>query len=384
MIITELVLKVASVCNLNCSYCYVFNKGDHSYATEPNFLDKNLIDVILTKINRYCKKHEIANFIIIFHGGEPLLIGKDFYIHFINRATELVTSTRLIYTLQTNGTLLTKSWCELLSNLNIGIGVSLDGPAEASKYRIFKSTLAPAHNEIIKGFEILSNTQDKTAILTVINVDESPDVLYEYFKSLNVNELDLLFPDANHDKKDKAVGRLGGWLIQFFKIWYNDTNEQKPGIRLFIEIIKLFLFDEYKGYDPMGRIFNGIITVKPNGNIEPVDALRICGSEFMHTGLNIKDNNIEDIESNIILKRFYYAHQDNELCNICQCCIIKKICGGSQLSHRYSELNEFDNPSVYCNDIIELVVFIQNALYEDIPELKILGMERLTHDDFSN
>ena len=29
------VLKVVSRCNLNCSYCYVYNKGDSTWRTRP-------------------------------------------------------------------------------------------------------------------------------------------------------------------------------------------------------------------------------------------------------------------------------------------------------------------------------------------------------------
>lgn len=40
---TELILKVSGRCNLNCDYCYVFNKGDKSYMREPVRMSEELI-----------------------------------------------------------------------------------------------------------------------------------------------------------------------------------------------------------------------------------------------------------------------------------------------------------------------------------------------------
>lgn len=382
MEIHEIVLKVDSICNLNCEYCYVFNQGDTTHLLEPNIIEEDLPNIILSRVNEYCKIHKLKDFYIIFHGGEPLLLPQKFYIDFVKKSQEIVKNVDLHFLLQTNGTLLNNVWAELLVNLGITVGVSIDGTEEATKRRVYKSTGKPAFNEILKGLKVLQKYQEETSILTVANVNYEPKILYEFYKSIGINGFDLLLPDATHEKKGDAVGRLGEWLSCFFDIWYDDKDEKKPDLRIFDVILRLLLgFDI--GNEPWGLRYNGVVALKPSGKIEPVDSLKICGHGITETNLNIRKNTLDDVVSVPLIRKYYNAHQDSELCSKCCNCIIKHICGGSQLAHRYSIQNEFDNPSVYCNDIRVLVTHIQNRLVADMPELKDAGVELLTEEDFN-
>lgn len=79
MVFNELILKVSSCCNLNCKYCYVFNQGDNSYKNEPAIISNSLIGPIVERIKEHCEIHSVNTFLVIFHGGEPLLVPKDFF-----------------------------------------------------------------------------------------------------------------------------------------------------------------------------------------------------------------------------------------------------------------------------------------------------------------
>ena len=123
--------------------------------------------------------------------------------------------------------------------------------------------------------------------------------------------------------------------------------------------------------------------VKPNGNIEAVDSLKICKDGFTKTELNVIHHTFNKALTSDLIQKYYNAHQDNVLCDKCKKCIIKNICGGGQLAHRYYSVNGFDNPSVYCKDISMLVTHIQNKLIDDLSKTsKEINIEKLTEDDF--
>ena len=84
MKINSIVLKTASLCNLNCSYCYVYNKGDDTYKNMPKIFAKSLIPILLKRILEYMEKKDLKKYNIIFHGGEPLLAGIEYYKYFIS------------------------------------------------------------------------------------------------------------------------------------------------------------------------------------------------------------------------------------------------------------------------------------------------------------
>jgi uncharacterized protein len=108
----------------------------------------------------------------------------------------------------------------------------------------------------------------------------------------------------------------------------------------------------------------------------------VCGDGFTKTEFNVINNSLDEaINNNEILKKYYNSHQDSELCEKCKKCIIKHICGGGHLAHRYSSANAFDNPSVYCNDISILIMHIQNKLVKDLA-IPDINLEKLTSHDF--
>ena len=81
-----LVVKVASRCNLNCTYCYMYNMGDDSYKLQPKFMSDLVVESIFLRIKNHSIINNLERFLIVFHGGEPLLTGIDFYENFVNDA----------------------------------------------------------------------------------------------------------------------------------------------------------------------------------------------------------------------------------------------------------------------------------------------------------
>lgn len=382
MKISELILKVTSKCNLNCRYCYVFNQGDESYKDDIPFMSKETMLLVIKRINEYCSKNNLKDFLVIFHGGEPLLADKSVYKEFSNNIKKYIPNVDVRLALQTNGTLLTDEWVKLFEELNISVGLSLDGPENATKDRIFRSNNRNAYHEIIQGINLLHRNNYPVSILSVINVEEKPENISMHLKDNHVSFADFLYPDKTYDNRQEGDSQISSWLIELFNLWYNDDSSNKPFIRSFDIIIGLVLGVE-RGNESVGRRNNNTICIKPNGNIQAVDNLMVCGNEFTKTKYNVFENTIDESLENPLIKKYYYSHTNKELSAQCKKCTIKNICGGGHLAHRYSIENGFDNPSVYCQEIFKLVMHIQNRLIDDMAEFSIgeVRIDKLTMKD---
>src|SRR5436190_18812352 len=77
VLFTCALLKVASRCNLNCDYCYVYNHTDQSWRTQPHFMSSKVIDTFIIRLKEYITLNDLKEFTIVYHGGEPLLYGLD-------------------------------------------------------------------------------------------------------------------------------------------------------------------------------------------------------------------------------------------------------------------------------------------------------------------
>ena len=116
-----------SACNLDCAYCFFLSKA----ALYPQG-DSRMADATLAAyLRQLLDAHPGPVVTVAWQGGEPTLIGLDFF----RRAVALAEQYRrpgqqIEHTLQTNGVLLDDEWCAFLKANNFLVGISLDGPPE--------------------------------------------------------------------------------------------------------------------------------------------------------------------------------------------------------------------------------------------------------------
>ena len=72
--ISQLLVKVASRCNIDCSYCYWFR--DAAVYDKPKLMSADVLHRLLQRIEEHVAKNSLIDFPIILHGGEPLLWGE--------------------------------------------------------------------------------------------------------------------------------------------------------------------------------------------------------------------------------------------------------------------------------------------------------------------
>jgi uncharacterized protein len=367
-----IVVKVAERCNLNCTYCYMFNGGDRSFLKKPPLMSTKVVDAMMMRVRKHCDEHGIKEFAFILHGGEPLLASKDFYRYFVNAATSILGSgIKPRFALQTNGTLLNDDWCAVLFELGIGISFSLDGPQETNDlFRIDRGGRG-SFDRVLKGWECAVRNGLKPGLLMVINLDSDPTRVYELVKSLRPNTIDFLLPDATHDKLPPkyvnggpAVQGYARWLLEVFKLWIADGGSGVK-IRLFIQIMRSLYGIKNEGYDVVGTGSVKVLVVESDGEIQPLDGLRFCEEGIVSTELNVLNNELNDAYDLPLIKHYHDSHEN--LCSECTSCAIKEVCGGGFLAHRYSRLSGFDNPSVYCADMQLLIKELHSWFSSNLP-----------------
>lgn len=276
---------------------------------------------------------------------------------------------------------------EELGNLAIEIGISLDGtPNSNNKNRIYHNGKS-SYNEIIRGSKFIKETygQKYSDFLCVIDTNERPEDVYRHFKKLEANSVHFLFQYFNYILSNQStVPKIGVWLVKMFDLWYEDQDLNKPEVRPLSDLIGLILGLD-KNSENFGKGINDTLVIETDGSIETVDTLRICGNGFTKTKFNVLKDELSAIYQGSELARLYYNGHDN-LCQTCRKCSLESICGGGYLGHRYSPKNQFDNPSIYCREIVEIICHIQNKLLEELSDeiVKKLKVEALNYNEIIN
>ncbi len=386
-----LVLKVASRCNLNCTYCYMYNMGDSSFKDQPKFMSDNVVDALIEKVRLHCDLHDIKLFSFAFHGGEPLLAGEDFFRKFTTKAKERLLPVIIPqFLIQTNAVLITREWSVLLDELDIQVGISLDGTKAAHDAFRVDHAGRGSYEQVVKGLSMVQQNTSRNleaGVLCVINIDSDPVEIYHHFKSLHINNVNFLWPDANYthlpvrpkQMSEPAPTPYGDWLIRLFDVWFNDDRNQMS-IQYFRKLIHAILGRQVVS-DTIGTGNNEVLIIETNGGIESLDVLKICGEAFTKNNTNILTHTIDEAIQTPLARLYQLSHKN--LNAQCVTCPIVEICGGGYLPHRYSIENGFDNPSIYCRDLLKLISHVQNSVVRQLPEtlLKEAGVSMLTYEE---
>ena len=142
-------------------------------------------DVSESYLRQYLAAQRIPHATIAWQGGEPTLMGLDFYRRSIACEQQYARSGMVIErTLQTNGTLLDEEWCTFFREHHYLVGLSLDGPRELHDvYRVDKAG-HPTFDRVLRAARLLQEHNVEFNILCAVSAANAsrPMEVYRFFR----------------------------------------------------------------------------------------------------------------------------------------------------------------------------------------------------------
>jgi uncharacterized protein len=373
--ISQLLVKVASRCNIDCSYCYWFR--DAAVYDKPKLMGDDVLHRLLQRIEEHVAKHSLIDFPIILHGGEPLLWGIPNFYRFA-KGCEAITSRTgcdIPIAVTTNGVLIDDEWLNCFEACGISVAISLDGPAHIHDIhrRTFQGT--GTHAAVERAARMLVSRDIGVSALAVCNPAYPPAQYAGFFAECGIENYDIMIPDATVDEKPASIASFYNGLFDY---WL-EANRSTPtvNIRIITDMITALLGNnaatEGVGHKPIE-----LCTVMTDGSVEAHDVLRIAGDGFTHTGFNIFEHAIDEVRNEPRWKAARDASVN--LCETCRQCKFMNACGGGYLPHRFSKQNGYDNPSVYCGDLYSMFENMQSILASHL-YVRAPGGERVQLQD---
>ena len=309
---------IGDLCNMACHYCYYSSKGAVSDSAQrmPD-------DILETYICQHIQAHPGPVVRFSWHGGEPTLLGIDFFKKAVDFQKKYPPAGVLIQNgIQTNGTLLDETWCRFFKKEGFSVGLSLDGPEHLHNiYRTTKSGKG-THSRVMLGQQLLQKNQIPYDILCVVhhhNVDHPLDV-YRFFKKIGAVYIGFL-PVVNSLMDSVDPEKYGAFLNSIFDEWKaHDIGRIK--VQMFEEVSAKAMGQDH-ALCIFRRTCGEIPVVETNGDVYLCD-------HFVRPAFKLGNLNTTPLGKLMNLKtmREFGKSKETYLASQCKSCEVLAFCNG--------------------------------------------------------
>lgn len=342
-------IKPTHSCNMRCKHC---------------FNGEKLNDITFLSASSACRFLELVaaeyrHIGLTFHGGEPTLVGIDFYREIFSCEKKLNEKYGAIFSknFTTNGVCLDNDLAELLIDNNVLINVSFDGP----------------HNDILRTntelvYERLCYLQRKEAKFRIYCVETALSAsslidTYKWFRDHRFNfKMVPVQPYGNAQSNTKLIMDISSFveaLMELYRYWLTDKSCQ---IHFFT--LEEFLDLESKQAFKTPWLFRKL-ALNPDGKIYPFgrpNDVNFCLGDIQTL------NRINDCFKSSEYMRLMSILERN-IAEFCKGCNSEHVCAGITVSSSFVYGCDFDMLKYGCclaDRIFQGALEINQAVFKDI------------------
>lgn len=361
--ISQFVIKVHSRCDLACNHCYIYEHEDQSWRERPRAMHPDTVARTAERIAEHAADLALPQVHIVLHGGEPLLLGPHRMGTILSALrTRIDPVTRLDLRVLTNAVRLSPEFCEVFDRFDVRVGVSLDGDRAANdRHRLFADGRS-SHAEVMRGLKLLRRPEYRhlyAGILCTIDTANDPEAVYDALMAEEPPRLDFLLPLATWEHPPQrhtgSPTEYADWLLAIHERWHR--HGRPVPVRLLDSLEGTFRGEpsriESIGTDPVN-----LIVIETDGAYEQADSLKTAYHGAPATGFHVTRHSISEAAAYQGIR----ARQSGVegLCDTCRACPVVQHCGGGLYAHRYRPGGSgFNNPSVYCADLLALITALR-------------------------
>ena len=342
-------------------------------------------EVLRAYITKYISSKPTPEVEFVWQGGEPTLLGLDFFKKIIEFQKPFMEQKKIINSLQTNGTLLNDKWCKFLKKNKFLIGISLDGPREIhDRYRLDRGGRGTFHR-VMKGLKLLQKHGVEYNVMATVAKETAfnPLEVYRFFKNQGVEFIQFapviervadlkrnyyglkLAGPSSLDKEEENVQvtewsveaeKYGDFLIAIFDEWVrNDVG--KINVMNFEWALHAWIGNPSPVCIHAQHCGESVI-VEHNGDIYACD--HSMYPEY-RLGNIIQDDPLEMVKKSI--NNGFGVCKETSLPRWCRECEVLKACWGGCPKHRFTETS-YNEPGLHylCEGYKKFFLYIRKYL----------------------
>lgn len=346
---------VSSRCNLRCRYCYYHNRNQ----SIVSLVSKETLINLIKKTLEYVEKKPV---VFVWHGGEPLLAGRELYEEILRIQEQCVGNRVVENHIQTNLTLIDDELAEFFYRNEFKVGTSIDGPKSIhDSCRIFPND-SGSFQRVMEGLESLKRAGHKPGTISLItraSLGKEKEI-FHFMKNLGLKGF---LPKPCYEI-DPQTGKLtefsvtpqeyANFMIKLFDLWVEDND---PGftVKNLGQIMIALVGGQPSLCEHSGKCWL-FPTIEYDGSVGACDSFPLRQYPYG----NINEQSWEDLFSSVGFSKFISDIETNE--KRCGDCHWLNLCHGCCLRYSFSAETKEWFLNAFCEAKKEIFSHIQRTI----------------------
>lgn len=227
--LTPVIKPVGNACNSRCVYCFYSGRHPSTFTVMDDILREEVIRKFLS--------WDADRVDFIWHGGEPLLAGTEFYQKAIKEQEKHnLLNKSISNSFQTNGTLLDDEWVSFCIDNNFDIGLSFDGTPELHDKQRPMIGEVSSYKIIDKAFDLMQEKGLKINVICVVtkqSLSKWKEII-DFCIQRGINSIDFspcndAFNQHDSDSIEITMKEFSEFIIHIFEYWVDNSD---PSFRI--------------------------------------------------------------------------------------------------------------------------------------------------------
>jgi len=340
---TLVVMQPTTFCNINCSYCYLPERS-RQVRMQPEVRQAAFDKVLASSLVE-------DPVVFLWHLGEPLSVPPHFYEAAFAEADLAAQryGRRIRHGFQTNATLLSPTWANLIRRHSVIMGVSVDGPAFIHDRVRVKRSGAGTHAEVMRGIRVLQEAGIGFGAISVVTdfTLDYPEEFYDFFAEHRISDIGFNIDEIEgiNQTSSLRLEQTPQRYERFFERLLIRSDHHHGAVKI-REVWTNLAALAFGGADPVNSTNTPfrILNIDQAGNIttfcpELVTATAIQGPGFVMG--NVLTGSVDDMLGSPAFRQVSSQIAAGvELCRTT--CDYWSFCGGGSPSNKYFEQGRFN------------------------------------------
>ena len=333
--ITIMIKPASSLCDMRCLYCFYYDVAASRHMASMGLMKQDTAAALIHNVYSGLETGDYLTF--AFQGGEPGLVGLEFFEFFTQTAKKVAPrGVKTTYAFQTNGLMINRDWCEFFVEHNFLVGLSLDGDAALHNQNRADAYGKGTFNRVMDAKRLMDRHNVQYNVLCVLTAESSRRarriwnfILKEDIK--HIQFIPCLEPLETPAKSEKPIvgteaaitsRRFSQFYSDLFPLWKAEVEKGNlVHVRQFEDLAGIYLAGQGLTCGMSGRCSPQIV-VEADGSVYPCDFYVL--DEYRVA--NLADSSLEEVYNAVVGSGF--MNNEPAQYSLCGSCTYNKWCKG--------------------------------------------------------